>query len=251
MNTIKKIISLSFAVLLTLNIATAQRSGKTVAPKNPETIAQKQTERMTEQLSLTNAQQEKVARINLASAQKMKAAKASGKDHEAFKAIRSEKKAAIKAVLTTDQLAKYKAMKSQKGSRGGNSLGHNDGKRPAKGPNRIEGANRGKKGEDRALHSNKDPETRAAERTARLTEKLGLSNAQATKITEINLAYGEKRHALKNSTDKEAAKAAMKALRKEQTTAIKAILTPTQVTMLEEMKNSREGKGRGRGSKGA
>lgn len=83
-----------------------------------------------------------------------------------------------------------------------------------------------------------------------MTKKLELSNTQAAQATAIYLSYGEKMKAIKdNGTDKEASKTAIKALRAEQKTAIKAILTPEQITKYDAMKNRKGGK-RGKGKSG-
>lgn len=232
MNTIQKIIGLSIAVLLTISIATAQRSGKTKEVKDPIAHAQKQTEKMTEHLSLTKEQQKKVSKINLEYAKKIKAAKEEGKDHDVVKSLKSEKKSAIKTVLTPDQVTKLEAKKSRKGRGKRKSCSHHGGERASS------------KGEKGHSYKDKDPETREKEKTARMTEKLSLTTAQATQLTEINLAYGQKKSALRNSGDKETTKAAMQTLRTDQTNAIKAILTPKQVTTFDEMIKNRGGKGR-------
>lgn len=212
MNKIKKIIGMCFAVVVTFSLIAAGKKATT----DPAARIEKKIEKMTEHLSLTETQQTKVREISFSYVEKMKEAKASGMDKDAFKAIRTEKRAAVKEVLTPEQLTKLKALKERKGKKG-------------------------KKGGDRASH-----EDRAKERMAKLTEKLGLTNAQVTRINEINLAYAEKRKAIRNNSDKEVAKAEMKALRNEKMTAIKAILTPEQAATLEEMKSNREGKGKGR-----
>jgi len=227
MKSIQKIIILGLIALLTANVATAQRGerGKT---KDPVAYAQKQTERLAEKLSLTEAQVAQVSKINLAHAEKVKTAKANGTDRSAMKSLHTEQKAAIKAVLTSEQLAKYESMKERKGGKKGGKKG------------------KGKRG-DKAF--SKDPQAQAQRHTEHLTKKLSLTESQATQINQINLAYTEKMNAARtNAADKAAAKASMKALKAEQKTAIKAILTPEQITKYDEMKDGR-GKGKHKGGK--
>ena len=88
-----------------------------------EERAAKHTERLTKDLSLNTEQAAKVAVINTDFATKRKAAKEAAKDREEGKAVRealrSEHKAAIKAVLTPEQLATYEAMKKERKGRKG------------------------------------------------------------------------------------------------------------------------------------
>jgi len=103
-------------------------SGKNAG--TPEERAQKQTERLTEELALSEAQATEVAAINLDYAAKMNALKEAsterGANREAFKTLRTEQQTAIKAVLTADQVTAYEAMKSDrkgKGRKKGNRRG--------------------------------------------------------------------------------------------------------------------------------
>jgi len=242
MKSITKLITLSFALLLSLNLATAQRGqGNRNMHKieNAEAYAEKQTQRLTEKLSLTEDQTAKVASINLEHAKKLQAAKAANTDKEAgratFKALRTEKHTAIKAVLTPEQVTKMEE------------------KREGRGRGKGKGARKGGKGkhwkggEGKAHNS----EERAAKRTQHLTEKLSLTEEQAAKVTAINLEYAEFRKAAKaNATDRETGKATMKELRTKQQNAIKAILTTEQLATYESMKKEWKGKRGGRKGKG-
>jgi len=96
-------------------------SGKNAG--TPEERAQKQTEKLTEQLGLSGAQATEVAAINLDYAAKMNALKEAsterGANREALQTLKTEQQTAIKSVLTADQVAAYEAMKSEgKGKRG-------------------------------------------------------------------------------------------------------------------------------------
>lgn len=77
---------------------------------------------------------------------------------------------------------------------------------------------------------NADPEQRAAQQTATMTEKLALSEAQAAKIQEINLKYAHKMKEARDSAagDREAMRATMGVLREEQDAELKTMLTDEQ-----------------------
>jgi len=79
-----------------------------------------------------------------------------------------------------------------------------------------------------------------------LTEKLSLSPEQTAKVSAINTEFSTKRKAIKEATtERGAAKEAMKALRGEQKAAIKAVLTAEQIAIFDTMKKGRRG-GKGR-----
>ncbi len=225
MNTIIKLIAFSFALFLSLNIVVAQQGESNEKHmKNPEVRAQKQTQRMTEDLSLSEAQISQVAKINLTFAEKMKAAKAANSEKETCKNIRTEHSNAIKAVLNTEQITQFDAMKDNRGHKGKRGKGHHKG-------------------------GTKSSEERAAHHTERLTEKLSLNEAQATKIAAINLEFAKKADAIKEANeDREAGREEMNALRTEQKTVIKAVLNTEQITQFDAMKDKRGHKGkRGKG----
>lgn len=259
MKTTLKIIGLSLAILFAVTITNAQRSGNSGEMKDPATMAQKQTERMTEHLSLTSAQQVQVSTINLAYAEQISAAKTNGQDRDAIKSIRNEQKSAIKAVLTADQIATLEERKGKKGRKGGKSRGNSTSDRTLESTPNYSGnvvnnnsytinQPRLVKGGSTTTNVYNDSSSKGEDRIARLTEKLGLSLAQVYQITAINDSFKARRDAIKNSGDKESIKEAMKSLRTEHSTAVKTVLTSEQIALFEELKNSREGKGkRGKG----
>ena len=220
---------MSLTLVISINLAIAQQGQEKEKMKkieNAEAFAQKQTERLTEKLSLSADQTTKVAAINLEYDQKMKAAKEaaieSGEGREAIKALRNEKEAAIKAVLTPEQVTTFEQKR-----RGG--------KHRKKG--------RGRKGGGRKDHS---PEERAAKHTKRLTEKLSLSADQTAKVAAINLEYAQKMKAAKEAaTESGEGREAIKALRNEKEAAIKAVLTPEQAATFEQKRGKHGRKGRG------
>ena len=175
---------------------------------------------MTEKLSLSAEQAAKVSAINTEFAAKRKAVKEAateGVDKATKKALRTEHKAAIKAVLTPEQVATFEAMKKdRKGRRGGRGHGKHGG----------------------------TPEERAAKHTEKLTKKLSLSPEQTAKVAAINTEFAAKRKAAKEA---EGGKEAKEALRSEHKAAIKAVLTAEQIAIFDTMKKGRRGgKGRGR-----
>ncbi len=101
---------------------------------------------------------------------------------------------------------------------------------------------------------NWDPEKRAEQQTANMTEKLSLSEAQTAKVKEINLKYAKKMSEARQSADgdREAMRATMLSIREEQDKELQTVLTEEQwqqwVKFRDERKENR-GKGAGKKSK--
>ncbi len=223
MKAIKKFIGVSLILVFGISSIMAQKGDKR-KDMDPTAHAEKKTERLAKELSLSETQTAEVAEINLAYAEKIKAVKEQGLDKEAkrsaVQSLKTEQKVAIKTVLTAEQATKFDTMKGRKG---------------------------GKKGKKDDRRSDKSPQERAEHQTARMTKTLGLTDAQVAQVTEINLAYAEKGAALKaKGTDKGANKTAKKALREEHKAAIKSVLTAEQITAFDAMKKRKGGK-RGKG----
>lgn len=74
------------------------------------------------------------------------------------------------------------------------------------------------------------PEQRAEQQTTNMTEQLSLSEAQSTKVGEINLKYAQKMKALRTSADgdRDAMRAAMGTIRQEQDAELQTVLTQDQ-----------------------
>lgn len=218
--------SFLFAALLAFAFTTAQAQGKGGKDFDPVKHAEKQTAMMTEKLGLSADQAAKVKAINLKYAEKAKADNPTGdkaKSKEAHKAMRAEKQAEIKKVLTADQAAKWEQMMAE---RKGKGRGHGEGK--------AKGAGRG----------DFDPAKRAEMQTARMTEKLGLSADQSAKVKAINQKYGEKAKATHDANagaDKGKMKAAHQTLRAEHDAEIKKVLTKDQAAKWEQMKAEHKG----------
>ena len=91
---------------------------------DPEQMAKRQTERMTERLSLTEDQAARVMEINKKAAEKMQAARESGEltadnRREFRQKQREERDAALKKALTEEQWTKWESTKKEQQNRGG------------------------------------------------------------------------------------------------------------------------------------
>ncbi|MCC6462614.1 MAG: DUF4890 domain-containing protein [Saprospiraceae bacterium] len=74
------------------------------------------------------------------------------------------------------------------------------------------------------------PEQRAEQQTTNMTEQLSLSEAQSSKVGEINLKYAQKMKELRASADgdRDAMRAAMGTIRQEQDAELQTVLTQDQ-----------------------
>ncbi len=121
----RKIFGLVAGLLLT--IGTNAQATRTKA--TPEDQARQRTEHMTKDLGLTAEQAEKVHALNLEEAQEMAAfredrqvAKAEGQARQAevreqFRTRHEQRKEALKAILTPEQLTRYEAMHTARPTR--------------------------------------------------------------------------------------------------------------------------------------
>ena len=117
----KKLILFSGLLLagLTMNAQSATKTANPQQTEDPAVRANKDTERMAQELSLTADQKSKIYNINLEKAKALDAAKQKdGSNQQAFaddrKVIRTEREKEIKAVLTADQATKWEQMKTDK-----------------------------------------------------------------------------------------------------------------------------------------
>lgn len=85
-------------------------------------------------------------------------------------------------------------------------------------------------------------EERAKQQTARLKTELALTADQEKKVYDLYLASGKKMEEARQSAqgDREAMRAKMDEMRKDQDTKIKGILTATQYTKYQELQKKME-----------
>jgi Spy/CpxP family protein refolding chaperone len=94
----------------------------------------------------------------------------------------------------------------------------------------------------------KDPSDRAEHQTTKMTEKLGLSADQITKVKAINLKYAEKAKANRDA-DQAKNKDAREAMRTQHEAELSKVLTKDQAEKWKAMKPDGKGKGT-KGNKG-
>ncbi|MFK7984172.1 MAG: DUF4890 domain-containing protein [Saprospiraceae bacterium] len=92
-----------------------------------------------------------------------------------------------------------------------------------------------------------DPKERANQQTDRMIEALDLSAAQGEKIRALNVAFADKmlvaRKEARESGDREAMRATIQTMRKEQNEKMKKYLTAEQVTKWEKILAERPERG--------
>ena len=133
----KFLLPLLAAFALTIGAATAQTTtpgdagamqGRGRMQGNPDEMAKRQAERMTQELGLNADQTTKVQQILLARGQEMQAMRGQGGGNrdqmrEQMQANRTKYDAQFKEVFTADQYTKYTAMESSRMNRGGKGKG--------------------------------------------------------------------------------------------------------------------------------
>lgn len=249
----KKLILLSFLLVATL-LVHAQRGGG-----NPEARAQRQVDRLTEQLNLSADQQTQMYQLFFDRQQNRTADGKKMKDlnQEERAVIREERKAAkvafdnqVATILTPAQFETYQnAPKGQRGQKG---------PKGEKGQKATRGQGKNAKGEkgqgkiNKGARQKATPAERAQRQTDRLTEQLGLDANQQAAVYDliVNRAATNQKGADWKSLSPEA-RTALKESKKKDKQAYNAqlaeILTPAQ---LETYKNSvQKGKGK-KGKKG-
>jgi len=115
MKSLKRVLA-ALALAFFANFSMAQNTDHKATP---EQKAQRQTERLTEQLSLTTDQQAKVKEINLAAVSKNESARndkslSEEAKKQSFKRNEDARKQMIKALLTPEQLKKFEENESQR-----------------------------------------------------------------------------------------------------------------------------------------
>ena len=230
--------SLLVALLFFAGMSCTNAQGQPGGPdRDPAKMAERHTKRMAETVTLSPAQYNQVQAIHLKYAQQRQALRpakgAADADRaaarEKMKALRTAQETELKAVLTADQWSAWEKARPEKRGKG----------------------RRG--GEDRAGAPDLDPAQAAERQTARMAEKLTLTEAQRTKVQAIHLNYARQMQAARPApgaaeTDRAAAKAKMDSLRTAKQAELKAVLSPEQWAAWE--KAGREGRGKHGGKKG-
>lgn len=188
-----------------------------------EQHAERQTERMTKELSLTDTQIKQVATLNLKYAKEKEIFKNAADENTdkktAMKQMRDRQNAELKGILSAEQLEKYQTMRAKKNGR----------KKGAKG-NKV--SNHGP-------DNNKSPEQRAEMQTNRLTKELSLNDTQAARINAIHWDFEKKMQAAKEA--EKGNKADLRTLRTERDAAVRAMLTPEQSAKFDAREKGRGG----------
>jgi Spy/CpxP family protein refolding chaperone len=128
----KKILLLAFAFIFSLNLLQAQRGQR---DGSPEERINRQVERMTTDLSLSDAQAEKIKEVFTKYSEKMMelrknmAEEDRGQMRDKFFAIRKEQNEELKKYLTADQLEKYQKLEEERRARRGERGPRRDGER--------------------------------------------------------------------------------------------------------------------------
>lgn len=194
------------AVVMATVVSAQERGGK----KTAEERAKMKTERLAEELSLTEDQKTRIMALNLEAAKQHEAIKnnASLTDEqkkEQLHASHKETKAKVDALLTDEQRAKAEEKhKEMRGLRGHEEKG--------------------------------TPEERAQRHTDRMAEMLSLSDGQISQVQAINLEAVKKADELRAGTTmtEDEKHAAMKAHHQATKEKIEAVLTEEQRKLLKE-----------------
>jgi hypothetical protein len=187
----------------------------------PEERAQRRTEKLAHELSLSDAQKEQFKSIHLEAIKQRDAIRANTKLtaeqlREELKTGRQAEKAKLEALLTEEQKKVLeKKMADMKEKRHAMRSGDEE---------RLAGAT---------------PGQRAAFKTQRLAESLALTEDQKIKLTELNLRTEQKRDAIRSDATQsdEQKKAAMKELHRSRKTELSQILTKEQLDKLKALKH--------------
>lgn len=215
-------------VMMTTTTMAQEDGGK----RTPEERAQFRTERMAKELSLTDAQKEKLQAINLEAVKKHEEIRNDAKltpeqKREAMKASHASEKAQLDALLTAEQKQSLETKMAERKT---------------------------KRQEFKSEHADRwkdaTPEQRAAWKTDRMAEAITLTDEQKTKITDLNLRMAKKNEAVRNDEKltPEQKKAAMQENRQSMKAELGQILTAEQLQQLKEKKqHGHHGKGDGTG----
>lgn len=202
MKMMKSIFAATFALFAIT--AVAQEEGKVEKKESKK-------ERLAEELSLSeeqSKQMEEAFEVMIAQKKELKAnTSLSEEERKAeMKKIRDEHHTAIESILDEEQLEKFNAMK------------------------------------DERKEKMQSPEMRAKRQTKEMTDKLGLNEAQAEEVYELNLKVAEKIDAIRNdeSMDAKKKRAFVKGNLDDKRKTLSSILTEEQLAQYDEMMAERK-----------
>lgn len=212
-----------FALTLVLGLLFVTIAGFAQKPDNrsatPEERAQRQTERMTQDLKLNDKQAAAVKEINLRYAQKMAATKnnSGGSTHtdnfNARKEIFEQKDKELQAVLTPEQFSQFKAKQTEKMNRMEDRMQNRD-------------------------QNSLSAEERAQKQVERMQKSLNLSPEQQQKAGQIALKYAKQADALRSQSkkDRETTAGKFATLRDQREQEMRNLLTEEQKIRFDELK---------------
>lgn len=216
----------AFALVAFSMVANAQRGTQKSTPAQK---ADKQTAVLTEKLSLSQDQAEKIKAINLKYAEQHKSLREQSKaekekDRSAMKKLHEQQRTEINAVLNKDQQAGFEKLQAERGKNRHDKMGkgNHDGK--------------GKPGHKA------NPEKRAAHMTDHMTKELSLNQDQAARVKTINQEFATKHQTLRAETEdgQKPDPVAMEKLRKEHAARLKTVLNADQFSQWEKMAKDRK-----------
>ena len=223
--------SFILAALFLVSFATmhAQGKGKGI---DTQKRADRMTQQMTQQLSLSEEQAAKIKVVNEKYAEQMKALRENTEDRTQLRPemqkIRQAQEAEIATYLTAEQTEKWSKIKAQRKEQYGQGKMKNADKAKGK-------AKKSQKPMKGAKAGKGDYTQKVQKRTQRMKDNLDLSDEQATQIEAIYMEYGAKKQAAYQAGTEEA-RASVKELRKEENKAVDAVLTPEQLKKRDDLK---------------
>lgn len=206
MNTLKAGLAVFTLVVGTAVMAQGRGEGK-----SPQEKAQFRTDWMAKELSLTEEQKTKVAGLNLQSVEQNQAIRkneslTAEQKKEAWQKNRQEQKAALKNILTKEQLAVLKTKKAE-----------------------FHKNHKGGKSGDRSAH-----------RADRMAKELSLTPEQQTRLSEMHKKSAAQREVIRKDDSKtaEQKEEAMKSVRESEKKEMEQILTAEQLATLKAKKEA-------------
>ena len=239
--------SIVFAVLFLAGFATMEAQVSKKGKMDVNARADRQTEQMASQLSLSEEQKAKVKIVNEKYAKKMQDLRANTEDRTQLRpkmqTMRQEQQTEIGKYLTKEQTDKWAKIQDERKGRRAQGQSQSDPVRKKTQANPQDSKNqvsphpnkKAKSGKKPATMKDMSPQQKAEKRTAKMEKELGLSAEQTSKVNAIYTDYGAKKAALQGSKDAED-RMKVKELRKEEAKAVEAVLTKEQLEKQKELK---------------